>query len=76
MEDLLSHIRTHKYPRSCPCPQAQAEDAVLDNLVGEELASAADILDLGDGLTMESGVAQRLFQFQLTGDCIFALGVV
>lgn len=38
--------------------------------VAEEESKSADrVADLGNGLVMETGIAQRLFQFQLTGDC-------
>lgn len=43
------------------------EDTPLANGAGENIFSASDPSDLGEGLTMDGGVAHRLFQFQLTG---------
>lgn len=47
--------------------QAQVVDVSLANGVSEEVPSGANPSELGDGLTMDGGIADRLFQFQLTG---------
>lgn len=54
----------------CFIVQAQAVNASLANGVSEDSSSGsgANPSELGDGLTLDGGIAQRLFQFQLTGD--------
>ncbi|CAM9862204.1 unnamed protein product [Scytosiphon promiscuus] len=47
--------------------KAQAVDVSVANGVSEDSASRANPSQLGDGLTLEDGIADRLFQFQLTG---------
>lgn len=47
--------------------QAQVVDVSLANGVSEDVPSGANASELGGGLTMDGGIAQRLFQFQLTG---------
>ncbi len=54
----------------CFLVQAQAVNASLANGVSEDSSpgSGANPSELGDGLVLDGGIAQRLFQFQLTGD--------
>lgn len=46
--------------------QAQVVDLSVANGVGEDSPST-NPSELGDGLVLDDGIAQRLFQFQRTG---------
>lgn len=53
----------------CSVLQARILDVLLANGVGDDLAAGlgANPSEVGDGLNLDSGIAERLFQFQLTG---------
>lgn len=47
----------------------------MANGVSEDSSSGANSPEMGDGLTLGDGIADRLFQFQLTGTRVCSNGV-
>lgn len=53
--------------------QGQVADVLPSDVVGDSNGSDDGTLDLGDGLAIKSAIAERLFQFQLTGMITFPI---